>query len=177
MAFTRSCVPWVRWFTFALLLASALALSYLALLEEREYVSNRFKIKTLEIGPFAFSGREWASLLTPVVAWGLAQVFHILDKRFKGGGISHRVNIVRRLTSRSYDLSPGAIAATMTKQSVLIAIAAILLGVVQAYHNGERLTSGSESEFKILTSRISMLGFLLSIVLLLVSLKCYDYAC
>lgn len=176
MAFSRSCTSWVRWFTLALLLASALGLSYLALLDDWEYVSNPSKIKTLDIKVYSFSWREWASLITPAAAGVLALIFHILDKRFMGGGIGHRVNIVRKLTSRSYDLTPGAIAATMTKQSVLIAIAAILLGIVQVYHGDGRLTPSGKSEFKILTSRMSMLGFLLSIVLLLVSLKCYDYA-
>lgn len=177
MSVGKSFAPWVKWFTLALLLASALALSYFAF-GKGQYVSIPSTIPILNGEIIPFSVRELVSLATPIVAWVLAMIFHVLDKRFRGGGIKDRVDIVTKLTGRSYDLTPGAIAATMTKQSVLIAIAAILLGVVQAYHRG----SGDavvirESEFKIFSSRASMLGFLLSIVLLLVSLKCYDYAC
>src|SRR5829696_4334203 len=157
--------PWVRWVTLALLLTAALILSCFAF---RDSIRD-----TLE--PYSFSAREWVSLLTPIVAYFLAQIFHQLDERFEGGGIRSRVLAVKRANRHTYDLNASVIATTMTKQSVLTAIAAILLAVLQGYR--QDADSQATGEFSSFAARLSMIGFLVSIVLLLVSMKCYDYAC
>ncbi|HEY0557899.1 MAG TPA: hypothetical protein VGG20_26855 [Thermoanaerobaculia bacterium] len=159
----------IRRWTLGLLAASAFALSFVALREDNFFSELTMLIYKIDF--VSFSAKEKVSLITPIVAGALAGIFHALDNWFKGGGIKDRIN---ELKSKSYDLSAGAIAATITKQSVLIAIAAILLGVVQAY---SREGDHAKSKFVLFSSEMSMIGFLLSIVLLLVSLKCYDYAC
>lgn len=165
MELNKPYTPWVRWVTLALLLIAAVTLSCFAF---RDSIRDT-------LGPYHFSAREWVSLLTPIVAYFLAQIFHLLDERFEGGGIRSRICAVKRASRHTYDLNPSVIATTMTKQSVLTAIAAILLAVLQGYQQGA--APRATDEFSQFAARLSMIGFLVSILLLLVSMKCYDYAC
>jgi hypothetical protein len=175
MASRRPYALWVKWATLALLLASAFILSCFAFGDSIRNIFDAGLFINIELYPF--NAREWVALLTPIAAYFLAQIFHVLDERFRGGGIRNRVHDVKRANSYTYDLNPSAIAATMTKQSVLTAIAAILLAVLQGYRQGGNPDLGTTREFSFFAARLSMFGFLVSIVLLLVSMKCYDYAC
>jgi hypothetical protein len=116
--------------------------------------------------------QEWVALLAPVAAYVLAQIFHWMDNKWKGGGIRNRVYSIE---GKHYVLDSGVLSATMTKQSVLAAIAAILLALIQGKRGTLSLVP-MDNSFPVLMAELSTLGFLVSIVLLLVSMKCYDYA-
>lgn len=98
----------------------------------------------------------------PLLAYG----FHYLDRRYGGGGIKDRIG---RLTKPHSKLASGNIAATMTKQSILAAIAAIFL----TEGEGGSLASQSYPEF---ATALSRLGFSVALLLLTVSVLAYDYA-
>jgi hypothetical protein len=118
------------------------------------------------------TAREWVVLITPIVGALIATATHNADSYWKGGGIRHRV---KQISGGHYLVQADVAAATITKQSVLAAIAAILLSIVQtARVAGSH--PGAAVGFPALAAELSTVGFLTSIVLLLVSMKCYDYA-
>lgn len=119
-----------------------------------------------------WTAQEWVALFAPAAAYGLAQSFHWMDCKWKGGGIRDRVYSIK---GEHYVLDSGVLSATMTKQSVLAAIAAILLALMQGKRGALSWVPLDES-FPVMMAELATLGFLISIVLLLVSMKCYDYA-
>ncbi len=149
--------------TLLLLLAFALGARPLTLAAIKNFFTLRFENLT---------AREWAVLLTPAFGAVIATLTHYADWKWKGGGIRHRV---KEIAGGHYQVQADVAAATMTKQSVLAAIAAILLTIVQtARHAGTG--PGTPLSFPTFAAELSTVGFLASIVLLLVSMKCYDYA-
>lgn len=120
----------------------------------------------------AAESSEWSAvavlalILPCLVLPGLAFIFHYLDWLYGGGGIKDRLGRVPRPHSR---LTSEVIAATMTKQSILAAIAAIFL----AGQDVGSLASQSYPEF---TAALSRLGFSVALLLLTVSVLSYDYA-
>lgn len=113
-----------------------------------------------------FKARQWVSLITPVAALFIAWLAHGLDGKYNGSGIRHYTTGMR---GRAYNLETEVIAASMTKQSVLAAIASILVFVIQAYPKAQSLY------LRIVTFTATC-GFLLAILFLLISMVCYDYA-
>lgn len=124
------------------------------------------------IQKWRYERRHWRpaeilSLVLPIfVLPTLAVVFHKLDWKYGGGGIKDRVDWLRRPHSR---LEPDVIAGTMTKQSILAAIAAIFLSST----NVGRMNSLKFSEF---ATAVATLGFSAALLLLIVSALSYDYA-
>ena len=112
-----------------------------------------------------FSARQWASLLTPVAALTLAFAAHRSDGKWNGRGIR---DLTQKMKDNAYNLETDVIAASMTKQSVLAAIASILIVIIQA--------APKTTDYLRVVWVISTIGFVLSILLLLVSMVCYDYA-
>lgn len=113
-----------------------------------------------------FSARQWMSLITPAAALTLASIAHVADGWCKKGqGIR---NITRRMGGVTYNLETDVIGASMTKQSILAAIASILIVIIQA--------APKTTPYLRLVWVLSTCGFVVSIVLLLVSMLCYDYA-
>ena len=111
-----------------------------------------------------FKLAEVIALITPVIALSTAWLAHYEDERYGGRGIKH---IVKKM-GRPYSLKTDVIAGSMTKQSVLAAIASILVALVQQYPN--------ETAFGILIKFLTTCGFGFTILFLLVSMVCYDYA-
>jgi hypothetical protein len=138
-----------------------------------EYIQKRFSNLT---------PKQWIAILSPIVAFIVAKSIHWADKKHNGGGIRHRVIDIG---VDRFEINAGVLSATMTKQSVLAAIAAILLAIVQAVRNAlsqanaiepSALNDSSTLPFSMFAAELSTIGFLVSILLLLVSMKCYDYA-
>ena len=112
-----------------------------------------------------FSARQWVSLITPAAALILAYIAHLSDGKNQGRGIR---DITQRMGGTAYNLETDVIAASMTKQSVLAAIASILIVIIQA--------APKTTDYLRLVWLLSTCGFVLSILLLLISMVCYDYA-
>lgn len=110
---------------------------------------------------------ELIALITPVVALLTAWFAHYGDERYGGRGIKHVVKKMR-IPKGSYNLETEAITGSMTKQSVLAAIASILIALVQQYPN--------QTTFGVLIKFLTTCGFGFTILFLLVSMVCYDYA-
>jgi hypothetical protein len=107
------------------------------------------------------------ALCLPIVVLPfLALLFHRLDAKRGGGGIKDRIGALPHPHSR---LTPDVIAATMTKQSILAAIAAIFLA-------SEEKGSLAATEFSRFSIGLSRLGFAVALLLLTVSVLAYDYA-
>lgn len=119
------------------------------------------------------------AIITPIIAWVIAEITHRCDEKYKGDGIRHLVYQIKPRLKR-FNTDPDVLAATMTKQSVLAAVAAILLAIVQLnkdFYTVKFLEDGSIiASFQMVAAVLSTTGFLGSILLLLVSMKCYDYA-
>lgn len=165
----------VKYISLGLLIVAAILLGLLAFAYGEQNVNGE-AIRDFFARRFStLTARQIAVLLTPIAAGAIARGTHWLDGRYDGGGIRHRVR-----KSASHVLpDSAAISATMTKQSVLAAIAAILLVIVMTAR-GPLDPSGSASAitigFPAFAAELSTIGFLASILLLLVSMKCYDYA-
>lgn len=112
--------------------------------------------------------KEKMALIAPITALGVATIFHRLDKAYNGGGL---VDLLRDSNDHknSYNINPDVIAATMQKQSILAAIAAIMIGIIQG-------AIDKKPGFAQVAAEISMGGFMLSMLLLFISILCYDYA-
>jgi catechol 2,3-dioxygenase-like lactoylglutathione lyase family enzyme len=117
-----------------------------------------------------FSGVEFVALITPGLAILMAAFAHWRDDRKKGRGVK---DIITRTVGKfPYSLDADVISASMTKQSVLAAIAAALVALIQLYNpNDSRKVMYQE-----VVKTISTIGFAFAILLLLVSMVCYDYA-
>jgi uncharacterized membrane protein len=96
----------------------------------------------------------------------MARFAHNQDEKHKGRGIKDI--LLREVGSEPYNLKTDVIAASMTKQSVLAAIAAVSVAVIQLFPKLELF--GRVVKF------LSTLGFAFAILFLLVSMVCYDYA-
>jgi hypothetical protein len=114
-----------------------------------------------------FKLAELIALLTPAVALLTAWFAHYGDERYGGRGIKHVIQQVKK-SKQSYNLKPEVITGSMTKQSVSAAIASILVALVQQYPN--------QTTFGTLIKFLTTCGFGFTILFLLVSMVCYDYA-
>ena len=116
-----------------------------------------------------FKLAELIALITPAVALLTAWFAHYGDERYGGRGIKHVVKQMGKGSYKgSYNLETEVITGSMTKQSVLAAIASILVALVQQYPN--------ETTFGIVIKFLTTCGFGFTILFLLVSMVCYDYA-
>ncbi|HYH87057.1 MAG TPA: VOC family protein [Pyrinomonadaceae bacterium] len=115
----------------------------------------------------AFYAAEWVALITPAIALLTAWFAHWRDERLGGRGIKDI--ITRVVGTNPYNLDTDVIAASMTKQSVLAAIAAALLVVIQIFEPKNKM-------YGALLKYLSSCGFAFAILFLLVSMICYDYA-
>ena len=126
-----------------------------------------------------FKLAEVIALTTPVMALQTAWLAHNSDERYGGRGIKHVVKKMgedskkrgegsKKSGEGSYNLETEVITGSMTKQSVLAAIASILVALVQQYPN--------ETAFGTLIKFLTTCGFGFTILFLLVSMVCYDYA-
>ncbi len=165
---------WVKPLSLVILVGAALILSWFAFGHRSnritsDIVSTHFRRRFSNLGV-----REWVAFITPITAYIIARFTHWLDEICDGGGLRHRVYDI---SGERFSLDADVIAATMTKQSVLAAIAAILLTIViEVRHNLPQSAPNEPISFPFLATELSTIGFLLSILLLLVSMKCYDYA-
>lgn len=131
-----------------------------------------------------FSAVEWVALITPLIAILMAAFAHSKDDSSKGRGVKDV--ITRTVGKTPYSLDADVISASMTKQSVLVAIAAALVAVIQLYNPGSGALPGSPTlgttldsgkvMYQELIKTISTIGFAFAILFLLVSMVCYDYA-
>jgi hypothetical protein len=115
----------------------------------------------------AFTLTEWVAVVTPALALLLAWFAHHRDERHRGKGIKDI--ILREVGKEPYLLKTEVIAASMTKQSVLAAIAAVSLALIQQVPRPDL--------FGRVVWFLSTCGFAFAILFLLVSMVCYDYAC
>lgn len=113
----------------------------------------------------AFSARQRVSLIAPAAALTLAYVAHLGDGKWGGHGIR---DLTQKMRGSAYNLETDVIAASMTKQSVLAAIASILIVLIQA--------APKTTDYLLLVWLLATCGFVFSILLLLISMVCYDYA-
>ncbi|HXD32796.1 MAG TPA: hypothetical protein VN643_16860 [Pyrinomonadaceae bacterium] len=143
-----------------------ISLSFLAGAQGLSFESFLLSIIRWETDLEGFSAQQWISLITPAVLLVTAAVAHAVDGRKNGRGIRH---LTTEMGGRAYNLETDVISASMTKQSVLATIASILAIVIQAFFR-------EQSGYLRLVSALSTAGFLLTILLLLVSMVCYDYA-
>lgn len=181
MSIEREARHWVKRLFLGILIVLSIVVVICAFLYDptlfsldiRQYFEQRLSHRTL---------KEWVVLLAPIVAFGIARIIHRLDEVYEGGGIRHRVLAIEGEHSA---IDSAVLSATMTKQSVLAAIAAILLGIVQTAKGPLSQTGASSNSaqtetgltpFPVFAAELSTIGFLVSILLLLVSIKCYDYA-
>lgn len=165
---------WPKRLSFGLLIIGAIFLSALAFALGQQRLTGEVISNFITRRFSHLTAREMAVLLAPVVAGGIALLTHIADGLMKGGGIRHRV---RETHPMHVQPDSAAISATLTKQSVLAAIAAILLVIVQTVKGA--IPNGSPDVavgFPALAAELSTIGFVTAILLLLISMKCYDYA-
>lgn len=158
----------VRALTLAFLLVVGAGLVFASLFFGEDGLKSAFQLGVfgrLLTQARGFKLDEWISLITPAVALSTAWFAHYGDETYEGRGIK---DIVRKMGKTSYNLETDVITGSMTKQSVLAAIASILVAVVQQYPN--------QSNFGALIKFLATCGFGFTILFLLVSMACYDYA-
>ncbi len=110
------------------------------------------------------SWREFWFMLAPVVTFGFTYFAHVLDKRAAGGGMARRGVEIEHV----HNLEADTVIGTMTKLSVLVALAAIFIVIVQA--------DPAQNAYAAAVRWFASAGFLVSIFLMLISVKTYDYA-
>jgi hypothetical protein len=116
----------------------------------------------------SFTTPEWVALITPGLAILMALFAHWRDEASHGQGVK---DIIKRVVGKNpYNLEADVMSASMTKQSVLVAIAAALMAVIQLY------PKAPATEYWTLVKELSTFGFAFAILFLLVSMVCYDYA-
>jgi uncharacterized membrane protein len=157
----------VRAWTLRALIVAGFALLFVSYFLGKDGI--RFEIATT-IKPLyqqlrGFKLAEIIALITPVVALLTAWFAHYGDERYGGRGIKH---VVKQMGQGSYNLETEVIAGSMTKQSVLAAIASILVALIQQYQ--------TQTTFGNLIKFLTTCGFGFTILFLLVSMVCYDYA-
>jgi catechol 2,3-dioxygenase-like lactoylglutathione lyase family enzyme/uncharacterized membrane protein len=151
-----------------LLLLAALFLDRLIELTSRQFNTNevaRFWNNLLGQSS-SFTGPQWVALITPALALLMARYAHKRDQNKQGRGVKDIITTHGRHSP--YNLETDVIAASMTKQSVLAAIASILTVVIQQLKDS--------AGFPRLVTSIATFGFAFTILFLLVSMVCYDYA-
>jgi len=109
--------------------------------------------------------RQLVYLLTPALTFAFTLVAHFVDRTWAAGGVAHRGDEIERL----HDLQTDVVTGTMTKQSVLAALAAVFIAFVQQGR-------GDADAYQMLARTLATAGFSVSILLMLVSVKTYDYA-
>jgi catechol 2,3-dioxygenase-like lactoylglutathione lyase family enzyme/protein-S-isoprenylcysteine O-methyltransferase Ste14 len=114
--------------------------------------------------PAVLSLPELVFIAAPVLTFLFTLTAHIVDKKLAGGGMAQRAVELKHL----HDLKPDIVTGTMTKLSVLVALAAIFIIIVQ---QDPALTG-----YTAFVRWIASVGFLISIFLMLISVKTYDYA-
>ncbi|HEX8736568.1 MAG TPA: hypothetical protein VF721_14655 [Pyrinomonadaceae bacterium] len=176
---------WIKWISFSALAIAAIILACVAFHYGDEKLAFNLPNKHLRRRFSNLSVMEWVVITAPIIAFGISKVTHYLDRQCKGGGIRH---VVTSLKTNRYATDASVLAATMSKQSVLAAIAAILLGIIQGVKSElEKQASNSDilqsplaapdiMPFPLVAAELSTIGFLISILLLLISMKCYDYS-
>lgn len=163
----RRMILFTIFFTDLLLIFSASAGGAILSSERWKPILPPFVINWHEQSPF--SAVEWVALITPGIAILMAAFAHWRDDWSKGRGVK---DIITGTVGRfPYSLDADVISASMTKQSVLAAIAAALVAVIQLYNPGSEKVMYQE-----LVRTFSTTGFAFAILLLLVSMVCYDYA-
>jgi catechol 2,3-dioxygenase-like lactoylglutathione lyase family enzyme len=139
--------------------------------EEAIYKTLRASVSPVLKNPSAyesaFTAAEWVALITPAIALFTAWFAHRRDDKSGGRGIKDI--ITRVVGTNPYNLDTDVIAASMTKQSVLVAIAAALLAVIQTFDPKKKI-------YAELLKYLASCGFAFAILFLLVSMVCYDYA-
>lgn len=108
--------------------------------------------------------RELLFIAAPVLTFLFTIIAHVYDKLGAGGGMAQRADEIPHL----HDLKSDVITGTMTKQSVLVALSAILVVFVQQ--------DSAATDYTAFVRWIASTGFLISIFLMLISVKTYDYA-
>jgi hypothetical protein len=131
-----------------------------------------------------FTLTQWLVFITPALALLTAWLAHHYDVSpehegakntlFKVGGGGIKDAILRIEKGKRYNLKTDVIAASMTKQSILAAISAGLIVFIQP--SGGQLQAADESLFKYCARGLATGGFAFAILLLLISMVCYDYA-
>jgi hypothetical protein len=114
--------------------------------------------------PTALNLRELLYIAAPIFTFVFTVIMHLADRHLFGGGIAQR----GRETPELHKLEPDVISGTMTKLSVLAALASILIVFVQQVPN-------TQDDYYLVVRLISSTGFLTSIFLMLISVKTYDY--
>ena len=102
----------------------------------------------------------------PVFTLFFTVAMHFADVRLPGGGLSHRAHE----TSELHNLKPDVISGTMTKLSVLAALASIFILFTQQQQDQPR------SDYYVVVRLFASAGFLISIFFMLIAVKTYDYA-
>lgn len=175
----RRMILFTIFFTDLLLIFAASTGEAILSSEPWKSILPPFVIRWHEQSPF--SAVEWVALITPGIAILMAAFAHWRDEWSNGRGVK---DIITRTVGRfPYSLDADVISASMTKQSVLAAIAAALVAVIQLYNPGLVVPPASQTPGTTLNSiyqewvkTISTFGFAFAILLLLVSMVCYDYA-
>ena len=164
----RRLILFTIFFTDLLLIFAASAGGAILSSERWKPSLPRLVINWHEQSPF--SAVEWVALISPGLAILMAAFAHWRDDRKKGRGVK---DIITRTVGKfPYNLDADVISASMTKQSVLAAIAAALVAVIQLYNPSD----SRKVMYQEFVKTISTIGFAVAILLLLVSMVCYDYA-
>lgn len=167
---------WVRYVTLAIMcLCSFIALAIVFVTACASDLAGSLRYPSVarrEITEWLHSPADWTwaagvalvfpGIVLPLLAW----LFHFLDERCGGGGIKNRF---RRAKRPKFIVNADVIGASMTKQSVLAAIAAIFLTDAEK----GSFTSDVFPENAMALSRI---GLSVAMLLLIISVLSYDYA-
>jgi uncharacterized membrane protein len=157
----------VKAWTFTFLMVAGAALLFVAVFAGSNGISFQSSMAMERLRGYTrdFEAAQVVALITPVVALLTAWFAHYGDEHFGGNGIKH---IVKKMRPECYNLETDVITGSMTKQSVLAAIASILAGLVLQYDN--------KTTFGLLIKFLTLCGFGFTILFLLISMVCYDYA-
>ena len=178
----RRMILFTIFFTDLLLIFAASGGGAILFSERWQPILPAFVINWHKQSPF--SAVQWVALITPGIAILMAAFAHWRDHWSQGRGVKDI--ITRTVGKNPYSLDADVISSSMTKQSVLVAIAAALVAVIQLYNPvsdvppanptlGTTLDSGKVM-YRETVKTISTIGFAFAILLLLVSMVCYDYA-
>jgi len=158
---------WVKWVTLLLWLAGLGLIIYLAYRYKGSFTWTTWVPTKKTSEPRAvLNVRELLYFAAPLFTILFTLLAHLFDALLAGGGIAQRGQEIERL----HDLRTDVITGTMTKQSVLVALASIFIVFVQ-----QEKTTG-ETDYFVVVRWVASAGFLTSIFLMLISVKTYDYA-
>jgi hypothetical protein len=122
---------------------------------------------------------EYFALGSPLITAILGYFTHRLDKKHNGGGIAHRFKEIKsRLNDNEHSFCSGAsvVSASMTKQSVLAAVAAGILVVIIQSMQPDAISKIYKVNYNKLTAFASAVCLSFALLCNLVSLVCYDYS-